>query len=165
MAVKRTMGGGAMTIDLTSTIEEGLKKFKKVSADQDFKGKTQMGLALMNAVINGSPKERVVPPIDSGLLRGSGSVFVGGKLVGETPKVKGKGTPAKSYRDKEEVVTVGFNTEYAIYTHEKSFNPGPVSRQSGDVGYKWMEKHLLADKDDLIELYGKLMEKRLDSNK
>lgn len=162
--IKTYFGGKAAGIEIKSNLDDGIKKFKKVSKDQDFKGKTQMGFALMNAILNGSSRERVVPPVATGHLRGSGSLFVGGKLVGEAPKFKGRGIPNKSFRANDDTITVGFNTEYAVYTHEKDFIPGPVSQQSGDVGNKWMEKHLMADKEDLMKLYGTLMEKRLDSD-
>jgi hypothetical protein len=164
MAVKTTLGGGAMLIEINSNIDDGIKKFKRVSKDQDYKGKVQVGLALLNGVLNGTPKESTVPPIDTGHLRGSGSVFVGNNLVGEAPKFRGQGQPNRSHRADKDVVTVGFNANYAIYTHERDFVPGEVSQQSGNVGNKWMEKHLIKDRKDLIALYAKLMKERLDKS-
>lgn len=118
------------------------------------------GLQLINNIVNGSPKEPVVPPILTGRLRASGSVFVGSKLEDTTedrPVTEGSSTPATSHSDSDNIVTVGFNTPYAARWHEEVFNPGPFSEQSGDVGNKYIEKHLRSDGPELMALFASVL--------
>jgi hypothetical protein len=134
-------------------------RYDKMFTENDKKARIKTGLQLMNNAINGSPAESVVIPILEGTLRGSGSVFLGSTVVGFSPKVRGKGDPADQHREKEGVVTVGFNTAYARRLHEYPFKPGPVSQQSGDVGHKYLTKHLIADKKELMMLYSDFIRK------
>lgn len=143
------------------------KYFQKWN-EEDKKNRGKIGLQLINWIVNGSSKESRVPPILTGLLRGSGSVFVGSKFIGATPKVNGKGNPNQSHSEKENIVTVGFNTGYARKMHELkrkmhelNWRPGPKSQQSGDVGNKYIEKHLNSDKEALMAFYGKLQNKNV----
>jgi len=57
------------------------------------------------------------------------------------------------------VITVGFNTPYAARMHEVEFQPGPISKQAGNVGTKYIEKHLKADGNELIELGAAIIKK------
>lgn len=134
------------------------KYFKKFSKE-DLESRKKVGLQALNWIVNGSPKESVVPPILTGLLRGSGSIFVGSKYVGTIGGKKGK--PNKSHTEKEGVITVGFDTAYAARMHEGVWNPGPVSKQSGDVGNKFIEKHLKADKKEYTKFYAALQKKNV----
>jgi hypothetical protein len=120
----------------------------------------KVGLQLLNWIVNGSPQESTVPPVLTGVLRGSGSVFYGSKLTGTTPPYNGKGRPNRSHSGKKGVITVGFDTAYAHRLHETTWEPGPVSKQSGDTGNKFIEKHLQADKAELLRLYSILMKKK-----
>jgi hypothetical protein len=119
----------------------------------------KVALQLINNIVNGSPQESVTPPILTGRLRGSGSVFLGGKLVRTTSDLSSKGTPATSHSEKKNVITAVFNTPYAAKWHENSFNPGPVSLQSGNVGNKYIEKHLKADGPELMKFLALLIKK------
>lgn len=147
-------------------VKFGLEK----SSGVDFKAKQKVGLQLINWVVNGSSSESVVPPIKDGILRGSGSVFVGSKMVGDTKGMFGNGNPNNSYSGKPDEITIGINTSYAAKLHEKQFSdtpqkgawsPGPISRQSGDVGNKFVERHLKADGKNLTQLYGKFIKQGL----
>jgi hypothetical protein len=156
---------------VTNTLPQRLNKYfrmTKPGGSVDIKAKTKMGLQLLNNIINGSTRESVVPPVLTGLLRGSGSVFVGSKLVHTSAKVKGKGNPNTSHRAPISTVTIGLNASYTAELHEKPFSetkqkgawsPGPVSRQSGDVGNKFVEKHLKADAKEIVELYASTVKK------
>ena len=163
---------------IKNTLNSGLKKYFKLTdpgGKVDMKAKERLGWRLINNILNGSPNESVVPPILTGRLRASGSVFIGDKFVGDTQgyqvvtRIKGsKGaTPNKSHSDKISTVTVGFNTKYAAILHEKQFSenprpgfwsPGKSSKESGDVGNKFLEKHLKADKEELLEIYADTVE-------
>jgi hypothetical protein len=136
-------------------------RYDRIFKEEDENARIEVGLQLMNNAINGSPAESTVIPVLTGLLRGSGSVFLGSKVVGYSPKVKGKGTPATQHKAKKGVITVGFNTAYAKRLHEYPFKPGPVSQQSGDVGHKYLEKHLRSDKKELMTLYSDLIRKNV----
>lgn len=105
----------------------------------------------------GSAKSSRKPPIRWGILRGSSSVFVGDKLISVFPQnVKaGSGekiSPAKQYAGKPTVMTAVWNTEYATIMHEWEGGWGDFTKQDGDAGAKWLEEHLKADKDDLMEM-------------
>jgi hypothetical protein len=149
----------ALRLDISNELKYD-QYFKKWS-EEDLKSRAKLGLQLINWVVNGSGNSSRVPPVLTGLLRGSGSAFVGSKYIGATPQFNGEGEPNKSLSEKEGIVTVGFNTPYAHRWHENEFNPGPFSQQSGDVGYKYLEDHLKADKDDLIAFYAKLQKKNV----
>lgn len=148
-------------IIVQNSLGAGTAAYELASMSAQFKGLAALGLQLINNVVNGSPAEPVVPPVLTGLLRSSGSVFVGNKLIGTTP---GQGTPSLTNSAPKNVVTVGFNTDYAAKMHEKlapagPLQPGPFSTQSGDVGGKFIEKHLAADADEIFGLYAKVFKK------
>lgn len=150
----------AATFVVKSNITERLKKFKQISSPggfADFIAKKALGLQLLNNVVNGSPKEPIIPPILTGALQASGSVFVGNKFILDTSSRAVSGgdapTPNKFFREKNTTVTVGFNRPYAARWHENPFIPGPVSQQAGSVGNKYLEKHLKADGPELYSLY------------
>ena len=132
----------------------------KTSAGADKKGKTAMGLQLINFIINGSSAEGVTPPILYGILRASGSVFVGSEFVGGNnlwPVTEGEATPNTSYSSSDDNVTIGFNTAYATKLHETDWIPGQTSEQSGDTGNKFVEKHLKSDGKVLLGLYSDII--------
>lgn len=148
-----------------NTLNAGLAKFK-VSRDKIHpRAMGAMGLQLLNNIVNGSPKEPVVPPILEGVLRSSGSVFLGSRMIGLSSgmskgwKVSDEATPNTDFSAPENTITVGFNTSYAARMHETDWNPGPISRQSGDVGNKFIKKHLDADREELFNLYGDILKK------
>ena len=135
-----------------------LNTFLNLYKIKSFQGKSAAGLQLINNVVNGSPNESVVPPILTGRLRGSGSVFVGAVLVGTSESMtrSSGATPAKSNNENnEQVVTIGFNTPYAAKWHEQEFTPGKFSVQSGDVGTKYLWKHAMHDAKEIKELFAK----------
>lgn len=152
----------------TKSLELGIKQFfakagisKKQPVGADLRARQKVGIQLLNWTLEGSAHEKVVPPILDGILRGSGSVFVGSKMVG-TSKDYPNGTPNRSYLAHRDVITIGFNTAYAAKLHEKEWNPGPVSQQSGDTGNKYIEKHLIADGEDLVKLYADFFKKEVE---
>lgn len=142
-----------------STIDEGIARFKKAHDIADQNARIKVGIQLINNIVNGSPGSSIVPPIKSGRLRGSGSVFLGGKLVFVSPLVEGEGTPNLDHKGKKGEITVGFNVPYAAKLHENPFNPGERSIQSGDVAPKFVESHLRADAKELWKFYALLLKK------
>lgn len=158
--------GNAVEFTVENTLTAGLKKFKRKLALEktggvDFGIKRDIGLQLINWIVNGSAKSDRTPPVKHGILRGSGSVFVGGHFVGDTRAGYPEGTPNTSYSGPMDLITIGFNTSYAVYMHEKNWNPGPVSSQSGDTGNKFVEMHLKADGKDLLGLYARFFKSRM----
>jgi len=106
---------------------------------------------------SGGSKSPAKPPIRFGILRGSSSTFVNGKLVGVYPQNIRSGTiekptPAKS-TNKKNIVWV-WNTGYATKMHEGEYELGEFSAKDGNAGPKWIEKHLQADKEALIDFIG-----------
>jgi hypothetical protein len=145
----------------------GIGKNKVGTIDHD--ARIKVGLQLLNVTINGSSKESVVPPIQTGVLRGSGSVFVADTFVGDTKANYSNGKPNSSYTssDKDDI-TIGFNTAYAARLHETQWtaggkNPSPQSVRNpgmlGNVGNKFIERHLKADGKDLLGFYADLVKK------
>jgi hypothetical protein len=156
--------------EIKDELSDGVKKFilktgsVKISGTLLYTSWAAVGLQLLNFVVNGSPKNTIVPPLDTGLLRGSGSVFIGSTFLGFSPKVNGEGTPNTSHSEKEGVITVGFNTSYAARQHENlspagDFYPGKKSIISGDVAGKFLESHLKTDGQELMRLYARLIKK------
>jgi hypothetical protein len=152
---------------VTDKVTSGLSRFfDRIDPKAREKGLIAFGLQLINNSVNGSPNESVRAPIRDGRLRGSGTVFVGSKKVGDTTFLGKGGTPALSYTESNlNVVTVGFNTEYAANMHEnlapegKQFTPGGkykpkrTAANVADVGGKFLERHLKADRKELVQLY------------
>lgn len=106
------------------------------------------------------------PQIRWGVLRGSSSAFVGGELV-ETfeqplkPGAPDKPTPNETHTAPPTVMTFGWNTDYAAKMHEWKGGKGSFTQQDGDAGPKWLEDHLKADRDLLMEVIGKEFKKDL----
>jgi hypothetical protein len=140
------------------TIKNGLTwgKLEKHINALNKKALAAVGLQLINNVNEGSMRVGARPPILEGTLRSSGSVFVGSSLI-HTTNNDGKGRPVISYSDKKNRVTVIYNTAYAARWHENRFTPGPISSQDGNVEYKYLEKHLKGDGDELMALYAAKM--------
>jgi hypothetical protein len=157
-------------LEVEDTLTKGVKKFIKKTGSVGksgtllYKSWGAVGLQLLNFIANGSPNNSRVPPIAKGILRGSGSVFIGSELLGVLPKVSGKGTPNRELSEKVGIVTVGYNTAYAARIHENltpagSFKLGLGSQQSGDVGGQFLTSHLESDGKLLMRIYGKLLKK------
>ncbi len=145
-----------MSLTFTNSLTGGIKKYDTKMKLENKRALGKLALTLLNNVVNGSPAEPVVPPILTGLLRGSGSVFVAGDLI--TTMDGYDNTKAnRSYKGKKNEVTIGFNVAYAAKMHEHTGNWGPYSKQSGDVGRKFLEKHLDADKEELLKNYAAFM--------
>ena len=158
---------------ISDTVTPGLDKFfNKIDPDARFRALSVLGLQLLNNAVNGSPNEGARAPIRDGRLRGSGSVFVGSKKTGDTLFLGNSGTPAQSYTESNEnTVTVGFNTEYVANMHEnlkpygKQFIPGGKNKvrsaaNVSDVEGKFLERHLKADKEELMYLYTETYKKK-----
>ena len=154
-----------ITADMTSLIN-GLTTFSRIiDPKAREKGLFALGLQLLNNTVNGSPQEPSRPPILTGRLRGSGSVFLGNKKIGDSLFAgAGQGTPSTSSGESNKnTVTIGFNTEYAARMHEHLDpygTPDPkigktfkAHRDAADVTGKFLERHLKADKEELFSLY------------
>lgn len=151
-------------ITFTETISMGLKAAEKSQKIANRMAWGAFGLQLLNNVVNGSPQEPTVPPILHGFLRASGSVFFESELLGTASKYgysnkSADVKPNESYNGKKNEVTIGFNAPYATKMHETSWTPGPTSAQSGDVGNKFLEKHLKKDRKELFQLYADIHKK------
>jgi hypothetical protein len=156
-------------IIIKNTLPKGLHLLNDTYINNSIDIGAKVGLQLLNWIANGSSRSAVVPPIKLGILRGSGSVFVGTELVGvsEDPS-NGQGTPNTSYsgRNFPNVITVGYNTAYASYVHEGlppagNLNLGEQSLISGDVQGQFITAHLMADGKASTKFYATLLKKVL----
>jgi len=142
-----------------SDLSAGLKSAQLKHSNAQKLALKSMGLQLLNNIVNGSPGANVTPPILTGMLRGSGSVFVGKDFIFDTLKFFSKGTPSRDSDERDEnTITVLFNTAYAWKIHEEydKMNKGAISVQAGNCEGKFIEKHLIADGDELMRLYAKV---------
>lgn len=154
-----------------STLPQGIAAYrKKLGLNEgdgvDFKAKSQCALQLLDWCNNGSANDSVVPPILTGNLRGSASVFVGSVLIQTTRGEYPEGHPLMAYgSSKATAITLVYNCAYAAWLHENpmgtAWHPGPVSEQSGDVGDKWVERHLKADGKDLVAMYALIVKEEM----
>lgn len=159
-----------MSFGVISTLPAGIKRYReKLGLNEgegvDFKAKSQCALMLLKWCNTGSAADSVVPPILTGNLRGSASVFVGAALVQTTRGDYPVGNPVESYADRPNVITIIYNAAYAAWLHENpmgsAWMPGPVSEQSGDVGDKWVERHLKADGPALLKMYAEVVKEEM----
>lgn len=147
-----------------NTLKLGLQRYQKLVDMNglhgvDFQARKQVALQFLNWCNQGSANDPTVPPIDTGNLRGSASVFVGAVLIQTTRGEYGIGTPALSYNGAYNIITVVWDAAYAAKMHEDNWNPGEISTQSGNVGNKWAERHMAADGPDLMAMYAALLKK------
>jgi hypothetical protein len=152
------------TMNVSNTIPNGIKLFMLKESQIHNHACTVVALQLLNNCANGSPGSPVKPPIWTGYLRGSGSVFVNGKFISATPGIAGS-TPLRQLaiqaKGTETIISVVYNTDYAAWLHEEVWKPGAKSVKAGNVGNKWIERHLNADGAELMWLYGKILKKEL----
>jgi hypothetical protein len=150
-----------MKFVVKSTVDKGIHQLSQKQEAVHPRALKAVGLQLLNNVVNGSPGASVVPPIKTGVLRSSGSVFVGSKLAGTSPMIY-NGSPATNYSAPDNQITIVFNTAYAARMHEDNWTPGKKSRQDGkDVGNKFLSKHLEGDWQELQRLYANILKKDL----
>ena len=115
---------------------------------------------------DGSKNSPRKPPIRWGVLRGSSSAFVGNTLVKVSDQQIKAGaterpTPAKSHSAPATSITWVWNTEYATKMHEWSGGWGEFTERDANAGAKWLEEHLKADRNDLMEMIGKEVKNEL----
>jgi|LSQX01.3.fsa_nt_gb hypothetical protein len=128
----------------TAGMRTQLNKLKAKRVEDIQFALAQVAIQMLTWMNTGSPNEPLKPPIRFGTLRGSGSAFVGKKLIGVAPP-EGEATPATSYAGPEGTITIIYNTSYAAKMHEWQGGWGPYTTQDGSAGAKWIEKHLAAD--------------------
>lgn len=138
-----------------------LKRLQKKSPAAFKKAMEKGAIQFLNWANNGSKNESRKPPIRWGVLRGSSSAFVGSKLVQIfsqqiTPGGKERPTPATSHEATGLVIIWVWNTNYAKKMHEWGKKAkerwGKFTLQDTDAGRKWLEKHLIKDKKDLMKM-------------
>jgi hypothetical protein len=123
---------------LTSNLSQRLIEFKNRYEAVKPEAIEKMAIQLANNCVNGSPYESVVPPVWKETLRGSVKKEVEGNTI-----------------------WIAFDTAYAARMHEEltpagDFQLGKRSVQAGNVGGKFLEKHLYnADEiQSLFDMFG-----------
>ncbi len=134
-----------------------LKMLAAKSPELFRKAEEKAAIQFLNWANNGSKNTSKKPPIRWGVLRGSSSAFVGGKLVSifKINVKEGKVTPAESHSAPNTTMTWVWNTSYAAKMHEHKGGWGKFTVQDGDAGNKWLEEHLQKDADDLMKMIAK----------
>lgn len=151
-------------IRIKSTID--MSAFKSKSEKTIQGALDRAALAMLEWTEMGAPWNPKQAPIRWGILSGSGSVFVGSRLINTSAKSprKGSATPNRSYSGNKHTITVGFNTAYAARMHETKLNPGPFSRQAGPERYpgnQWVTSHLQTDGPQLMKVIAGYMKDKL----
>jgi hypothetical protein len=151
-----------MVVNASSMTNRLKEFFGKIDPAARQKALAAAGMELINYVVLGKGGDPVRPPIRTGRLRGSGTVFVGNIKIGDT-LFAGSGTPASSITERNpDVVTIGFNTEYAARMHEHMVpgTPDPIIGKTfvprgdpGKSGGKFLERHLIADAKNFFDTY------------
>lgn len=141
-------------------VERNIKKLARKSPAAFEKAMAIAGLTFLDWANNGSSRESRKPPIKWGFLRGSSSVFLGNKLLGAYEQEDNR-EANRSHSEKPFTLTWGWNAEYATNMHETDYQPGEHSERDGDAGNKWLEKHIRADRDALMEMTAKTVKKEL----
>lgn len=134
---------------------EGFTRYRRETESRARRGLAQAGMALLQDCAMDIPRV----PLDEGTLRGSGSVHVSGKFVGDSSDMAGGGRPTpvtsdipnQSTADMIEA-TVGFNTPYAAVQHEgvRHTPKGEVKMEHyshSGTGAKFEEKKMSANRD------------------
>ena len=136
---------------------------KKVSKKAIVGSQKKAAIQMLDWMSSGSTGSAKAPPIRTGVLASSGSVFYKNKLLKVSPDVSsGLGTPNKEFNAKN--ISWGFDTDYATRMHEdKNLNPGPVSQTNPNrhPGNQWVLEHLKKDKDNYTKLIALFMQKEL----
>ncbi len=130
----------------SGNMEKKLKEFAKRYPEALKESLEVAAIQFLTWANNGSSKESRKPPIRRAFLRGSGSTFVGSKLVAVAPGYDNS-EANKSHSAGKFDVTWGWNAEYSTKMHETEYNLGEHSARDGASGNKWLEKHLDADRE------------------
>lgn len=143
-----------------------LRKFAKKSPTAFKKAMKVGAIQFLTWANTGSRKESRTPPIRWGVLRGSSSAFLGNELVtifpvSILPGAKEEPSPASSATAPEMTITWVWNTDYATKMHEWKGGWGKYTVQAGDAGNKWLEKHIKADREILMETIGREFKKEM----
>ena len=136
-----------------------LQKLAKKSPEHFKTAMSKGAIQFLNWANTGSRGDSRKPPIRWGVLRGSSSAFLDGKLLSIYPQAIGaeadeKPTPARSAPQggSSPTATWAWNTDYATKMHEWMGTFGEATQRDGDAGNKWLERHLQADKDNLFKM-------------
>jgi hypothetical protein len=132
-------------LNLINNISKNLIEFRNKYNPIKQESLKKMALQLLNNCINGSSSETVRPPVLTGLLRASGKY----EIEGDT-------------------IWVGFDTVYAARQHENltpagDFDLGVRSQQAGNVGGKFLEKHLYNPQEiqEIMNIFGEKLQEDL----
>jgi hypothetical protein len=119
------------------------------------RGLAKAGMRLVRDAVMEVPKV----PYEEGTLRGSGSVFVSGKLVDTTQNMDPGGTPATVLNEPVSANTleavVGYNTPYAAYQHEGIRQDGTHEVKNytePGAGAKFLERKMSENRDDYMAI-------------
>jgi hypothetical protein len=138
-----------------------LKEYKKLFEANDMYAKKQVAVALLEFTLSGSSKEAAVPPIDTGMLRGSASVFVANEWIAGADTHTDFQNKSGSGTNDKDIITVGFNVDYAALVHE---HEGSYSERSIADGAKtkFLERHIQRDGKTLIQTYADIIKNKLN---
>ena len=146
----------AIEFTYVNTIPQGLKDYRIKSGEVHKTAMKKIGIQLLTNIVTKAP----TPPIMTGLLRSSGSVFYENEFIGTTPQLV-KGAYVSAFNSGENTLAIIFNTAYAWKMHEDydNMNKGKTSQSAGNVGSKFIEKHLKDDSNEMMEFYAAQMRK------
>jgi hypothetical protein len=143
-------------LKITSTID-----VSKFVANKLFpKAQEKAAIAMLTWMSSGSMGSPLKPPIRSGVLASSGSVFYKNKFLKTSKNISRGGVPTPNLSHTGKGVTWGFNTAYATRMHEdKDLNPGPFSLADPNMhpGNQWMTAHLQKDKNNYTKLIAEFL--------
>lgn len=154
---------------MSGGLAEGLRDYRRRMEAAVQAGGARAGLRLLSDCTMELPSV----PLVEGTLRGSGSVFVNGKLTNTAVDIGYEdGTPATevdaetlAMKPGEMVVVVGYNSPYAAYQHEGIRQDGthPVQNYTEPgSGAKFIENKLSENGEDYIAIVAETVKQAMD---
>jgi len=136
-----------MEMDLRDFERELKLLVSKATPEAIEQGLGRAGLQLLTDAVIQEP----TAPLDEGWLRGSASLFVGGKKKAVPPKGR-KGKEANSDDTRQgkgdNIAVAGFNVPYAARLHEEHWTP----RREKSSGRKYLEKKLIGNRQTYFKI-------------
>lgn len=149
----------------TSAVTRSLKKVQRKSPEIFDKALAVGALQLLTWSNTGTGRTSKKPPIRTGVLRGSSSVFVGKRLISIYPQAANGSeypTPARTHSGEKTTITIVWNTDYAAKMHEWKGGWGKFTIQDQDAGNKWATENLKANRNDLMKVIAAEAKKRMN---
>ena len=147
-----------ISFNVSDSMTPALRRLAAKYPEQRDAGLVEAGLAIWGDAVNVAPK----PPVDTGLLRGSGNLSVSGKDISPPSGVEKDSSASAGAEGKPGQVVFGFNTPYAHRLHELGhYASHAVPGINGDSGPQFLRSKISRYKNDYVQLVAKKLQEWL----